>query len=512
MANNMWGMFSSPLALKVRKFLELRKWHLGESLGLFTPGTQRERKSILIASNIGGNINTMAFDIVLGVALRSRGHRVYFTLCSAALTACMSCEFNKFESLEEFKLKKAQKLCGECTKTGRKILNLAGFVPLLIKGGRNYSSEPWDMEIADSGTKRFLAKGRIDDQYEYLSVFEQYLKSSEIVNGEARQIFSQYKFDLMIAHHGIYVPQGNMVAIAKEFNVPVITWVQGYRKQSFLLGIGDTYHKSLLTEPYNVPDLVPAEIQEIKEYLESRDIGEKDWIRFGRVSIKDSILTEVGNNKIKVLMLTNVSWDAQLHYESRIFADMHSWIEETILWFIENPSLDLVIRIHPAEVTGKIKSRDRILDFINMKFPELPSNVIVIGPDQAISTYALMQTCSLGVVFATKAGIELAALGKPLIVAGESWIRDRGLSIDPNSKSQYFDYLKKFAKDPNSLETNVDAALKFAHYFFFQKSIVINSIKSISHYPYLRPNVSRNWEMRDPGLLQTITQIEKLCS
>ena len=509
---NYLQIFSTPAVLKVRKTLELRKWRRGLGLNLQIHVSNAKPKSILIATNIGGNLNTMAFDAVLGIALRSRGHNVYFTLCDSALTACMYCELNKFKTLEEFKTRKAQKLCNGCSKTGQHILNLAGFKALLMKADGKSSSESWDLEIADSGTKRFLAKGRIDDQEEYNSVFEQYLKSSKIINGEAREIFSKHKFDLMIAHHGIYVPQGNMVAIAKEFNVPVMTWVQGYRKQSFLFGIGDTYHKSLLTENYDIPDLTPEEKREIGEYLASRDIGEKDWIRFARVDIQNSVPTNLGTNTSKVLMLTNVSWDAQLHYESRVFPDMHSWIEQTILWFINNPKLDLIIRIHPAEVTGKIKSRDRVLDFINMKFPDLPSNVIVIGPDQEVSTYALMQTCNLGLVFATKAGIELAALGKPLIVTGESWIRDRGLSIDPTSKSQYFDYLKEFAKDPNSLKTNVDAALKFAHYFFFQKTIVIKSIKAISHYPYLRPNLVRNWEKHDPGLLQTIIQIEKSCS
>ena len=307
-------IFSIPIVLKVRKTVELRKWRKGLGLDPQTSIGITKPKSILIATNIGGNLNTMAFDAVLGIALRSRGHNVYFTLCNGALTACMYCELNKFKSLEEYKSRKAQKLCHDCSKTGQQILNIAGFKPLLLKPDGRSSSESWDLEIADSGTKRFLAKGRIDDQEEYKSVFEEYLKSSQIVNGEAREIFTKNQFDLMIAHHGIYVPQGNMVAVAKEYKVPVITWVQGYRKQSFLLGIGDTYHKSLLTESYDVDDLRSDEKKEIREYLDSRDIGERDWIKFSSVSRNDPTNVDLGRNKTKVLLLTNVSWDAQLHY------------------------------------------------------------------------------------------------------------------------------------------------------------------------------------------------------
>ena len=507
---NYLQIVSTPAVLKARKALELRKWRRGLGLDFQTHVSNAKPKSILIATNIGGNLNTMAFDAVLGIALRSRGHNVYFTLCDSALTACMYCELNKFKTLEEFKSRKAQKLCSGCSKTGQHILNLAGFKALLIKADGKSSAESWDLEIADSGTKRFLAKGKIDNHEEYRTVFEEYLKSSQIVNGEARDIFSKNQFDLMIAHHGIYVPQGNMVAVAKEFDVPVVTWVQGYRKQSFLLGIGDTYHKSLLTESYDPADLQPDEKKEIIDYLDSRDIGERDWIRFSGVTRNDSMNVDLGQNKTKVLLLTNVSWDAQLHYSSRVFPDMHSWIDETIQWFIRNSHLDLIIRVHPAEISGKIKARDPILKYIQEKFPDLPTNVKVIGPEEKVSTYKLMDVCDLGLIFATKAGIELAVLGKPLIVAGESWIKGRGLSVDPATTQEYFAQLEKFSNNSNSLSTNVESALKFAHYFFFRKTQKVNSIKALSHYPYLRPQIKRDWELTDPGLLNLIQTIENL--
>ena len=126
-------VFSTRAVLKVRKTFELRKWRRGLGLNFQTQVSNANPKSILIATNIGGNLNTMAFDAVLGIALRSRGHNVYFTLCDRALTACMYCELNKFKSLEEYKSRKAQKFCNDCSNTGKQILNLAGFKALLLK-------------------------------------------------------------------------------------------------------------------------------------------------------------------------------------------------------------------------------------------------------------------------------------------------------------------------------------------------------------------------------------------
>jgi hypothetical protein len=509
MMNRALRLASVPLALKLRRVLELQWWVRGIGLDVVSSRSAEIQKSILIATNIGGNLNTLAFDIVLGMALRSRGHKVQFSLCDGALSACMYCELNKFKDLRDFKSKKAQKLCTGCTKTGKKLLKAANFHQILIQNKNSFEAEEWDLEIADSGTKRFLAKGRINDPEEYQDVFIEYLMSSRIMNSANKEIFSSQHFDVMVAHHGIYVPQANMVSAAKSFGVPVITWVQGYRKQSFLLGFGDTYHRSLLEDPFTSQELSTDEVREITDYLASRDIGDKDWIRFGKVTKDESCSIDLGANKLKVLLLTNVSWDAQIHYNSRVFSDMHSWIEETILWFSEKPNVDLVIRIHPAEVTGRIKARDPIFEYICGRFPNLPSNIKVIQPEENISTYKLMEICDLGIVFATKAGIELAAIGKPLIVTGESWIRGRGLSSDPESKDEYFNLLGEFVNDPNSLEINVEGALNFAHNFFFKKTRIVNSIKALPYYPYLRPRLKKNWDINDPGLFQIVKDIEE---
>ena len=503
-------MLSSKYFLRYRVWLEIIKWQGLLKVNHLTEKENTSSKYFLVATNIGSNLNALAFDITLGLALRSRGHKVKFSLCNGALTACMNCELNKYRDIEEFKLKKSKKFCTECSRTGKKLLKAGKFEPWLINEQLAPIPKPWDLEVADSGAKRFLAKGKIDNTEEYISAFQEFLYSSQVLNAAASDLFLSENFDLLVAHHGIYVPQGNMVESAKEHGVPVVTWVQGYRKQTFVLGIGDTYHKTLILDNPNIPELDSIRRKEIVNYLNSRDIGDRDWIRFGKVDIGNSDDIYIGDNVHKVLLMTNVSWDAQLHYKSRIFQDMHAWIEATINWFIQHQNLDLIIRIHPAEVTGKIKSRDPIYHFIASKFSTLPKNIIIVKPEQNVSTYKLMKSCGLGLIFATKAGIELAAQGVPIVVAGESWIRGKGLSYDPNSQQEYFDLLDRFSQDSNNLKVDQEAALKFAHFFFFQQSFEVKSIKSLDYYPYLRPNLKNDWDSTDPGLLRIILQLESL--
>ena len=110
--------------------------------------------------------------------------------------------------------------------------------------------------------------------------------------------------------------------------------------------------------------------------------------------------------------------------------------------------------------------------------------------------------------FATKAGLELAVKGVPLVTAGESWLRGHGFSNDPISEREYFELLEQFKSGIQKLQVDKEAALNFAHYFFFEKSITVDSVSSINRYPYLRPKITNNWSYTDSGLMRIVQGIE----
>src|SRR5207253_1244933 len=60
-----------------------------------------------------------------------------------------------------------------------------------------------------------------------------------------------------------------------------------------------------------------------------------------------------------------------------------------------------------------------------------------LPPESKLSTYALMQQCNGAIIYGTKTGVELTSMGIPVVVAGEAWIRNKGLSHDAQSVEQY---------------------------------------------------------------------------
>jgi len=166
-------------------------------------------------------------------------------------------------------------------------------------------------------------------------------------------------------------------------------------------------------------------------------------------------------------------WDAQLHYRSNAFPSMLAWVQETIRYFERRPELQLVIRVHPAELRGGIPSRQLMALEIRKAFPRLPPNVFVVGPESQVSTYGLVEQCNAAIIYNTKTGMEISSLGIPVIVAGEAWIRGKGFSLDASSPDDYFRILDRLPLSGPLSADQLRRARKYAYHFFFRRMIPV---------------------------------------
>jgi len=463
---------------------------------------------ILIVSSVGENINSLALDSVLANALETKGCEVYVLLCDGVLDACMNCEIRKFKSLDEFYSDGSNKLCQKCISTGTifgeaanlKILQYSDFL------ADNLVSAPPHQESALAGSLRFLAIGDKTSP-ELKKILPRYLNSSAISEKAITACISQMKIDIVVAHHGIYVPQGLAVKAAKTLGKSIVTWSQSYRKGTYLFSHHDSAHKMQLFEVFDFIPLNEHEQTELKEYLHSRDAGTNDWIKYGVAKNLNSRVKLPLKEVPTALLLTNVNWDAQVHFSDGFFSNMEEWLIETIRWFQLHPEIQLIVRIHPAEITGTVPTRDPMSLAIKREFPDLESNIFLLDADSDISTYSLFPLSDIGIIYGTKTGIELSASGIRTIVAGEAWVKNKGITIDPKTRKEYFEYLESFASGRELPEINQSKALSYAYHYFFKRMIPVNSIQAIPYYPYARPKLKSNWENDDPGLAQIVNGI-----
>jgi hypothetical protein len=142
-----------------------------------------------------------------------------------------------------------------------------------------------------------------------------------------------------------------------------------------------------------------------------------------------------------------------------------------------------------------VPARQKAVDEIAMAFPVLPPNVHVIGPEEQVSTYAAMLLCDSAIVYGTKTGVELTSLGIPVIVAGEAWIRNKGLTTDARSVEHYREILGGLPFGKRLDAATVRRARMYAYHFFFRRMLPL---------PFLVPSKSK--AMYDLG----ITSLQEL--
>jgi hypothetical protein len=474
---------------------------------------------VLIATTVGGFAALSSLESLLAVALTLRGARVHTLLCDAALPTCLRVEYPTIpdpQVISDYGIRK--RLCDDCQQTGQHLFAALGLqnhkLGDLIKdesrqrAKRLASEVPLEQipdfqldgvaigEHAFAGALRYFASGNLENEPLGEVVVRRYLEAAILTAEGLDQLTRQYNFASSCFNHGIYCPQGVVGEVLRKVGTRVVNWNIAYRKKCFIFSHEDTYHHTLLDEPVEAWEAMPwtdAIEAEITEYLQSRRQGSNDWIWFHEKPDEhfERIAEELGLDRSRPIigMLTNVMWDAQLHYRANAFPSMLSWALDTIEYFAKRPDLQLVIRVHPAEIRGTLPSRQPLLQEIRKAWQELPPNVKVIPPESPVSTYAVMERCDSVIIYGTKTGVELTSIGIPVIVAGEAWIRNKGVTLDASTRNEYMDLLNSLPLGKRlDAETRL-RALKYAYHFFYRRMIPLGFMEPTGAWPPYRPAI-----------------------
>ncbi|MBW4620682.1 MAG: capsule biosynthesis protein [Cyanosarcina radialis HA8281-LM2] len=488
---------------------------------------------ILIATSIGGDIHSISVESLLAVALTLRGAEVHILLCDGILPACSWCDATFYPDDRIFANNGPKKdLCRSCFPFAQSVLQPLGLTihrysewltdndyqqaetignTLSVSEIENYTLDSLAVgEHALAGALRFFARASLAAEPNGEPILRRYFKAALLTALATRRLLQTHKFDRAAFNHGIYVPQGVIGEVARAAGVRVVNWNPAYRKQCFIFTHHDTYHHQLISEPTSNWENMPwnSEMEEeLMAYLKSRWQGTQDWIWFHESPQFDlkAIAQEIGVDFTKpcIGLLTNVMWDAQLHYPANAFPNMLEWVLQTIYYFEKRPDLQLLIRVHPAEIRGTLRSRQPIVEEIRQAIPKLPSNVFIIPPESQVSTYAVMLQCNTALIYGTKMGVELTSMGIPVIVAGEAWIRNKGLTLDAKSVEEYFQLCDRLPLPHRLDPETTQRARQYAYHFFFRRMIPLEfttAAKNLSEYKLKTFNLADLMPGKSSGL------------
>lgn len=445
-----------------------------------------------------------AWEFVMAQALRLRGHKVDFIACDGALRRC--CNERWYPELKK-------SVCRACFEYAQKFYERAGF-PVdwvsrycepsdLAEGDRRLESVPFEKyrEMVYKGlpvgqlvrpsvchftrTENIEAHGRNDAAIR--RIYKDFLHGSIMMVNACGRILDKYSPDKIVIFNGLFMSERIMLELSKQRKIRAKIIESGLRPDTVIM-IDNHYISYAKTDGWGdrASTLLTTEQEEVLDhYLEIRKAGGGQTMEYWTDSLndKDSIKERLGLSgfdKIAVLF-PNVTWDSALYGLDIMFATLQEWIEKTVIYFKEHPRECLIIRTHPADKTWQGGMRDSIYGWITEFYGEkLPPNVKVIAPDDPISSYVLMELADCGLVFSSTTGLEMALIGKPVVVVGKVHFWNRGFTMDPLTEAEYYGMLGRILgpSGAGKGDTNLQLARRYAYYIFYEASINIKFVNS----------------------------------
>jgi hypothetical protein len=283
--------------------------------------------------------------------------------------------------------------------------------------------------------------------------------------------------DVALVPNGVNVEFGAVYRTARYLNIPTVTYEFSEDRGQIWLAQNEEVVRQDTDMLWQARGHLPltAEQRQKVEALESarrgaRTFGMSDrlWQDVPAGSVEQTRAALGLDERPVVLLATNVIGDS-LTLERNVFSgSMSEWITNTIRYFSSRPDIQLVIRVHPGERYSKGFS---MVTVVNNVWPQLPENIHVIGPLEKVNTYDIMKLTTLGLIYTTTTGLEMAMDGIPVIIAGDTHYRKRGFTLDPNTWDEYFETLDRALANPAGYrltDEQVDTAWNYAYRFFFE--------------------------------------------
>lgn len=254
-----------------------------------------------------------------------------------------------------------------------------------------------------------------------------YLYSGLVAYFGLSRLLDEYKPDILFLFNGRMSSTRIALELARKLEIRVIVHERGFLSESLSLFENVT---SLSLYPFtrlwkdwsNIP-LNKVELEEIGHYITGRQYGKNlNWRAFSPPPQNiDKLLGDLYLNATRPVWVLFTSTDDEVvvakDWES-LFHRQIDWIQKTVEYISHHPEIDLVIRVHP-NTAGSKAGGDNVQQFQQMDNlrQHLPQNVRMVMPDDPISSYSLMDIATLGLVFNSTTGLEMACKGKQVIVA-----------------------------------------------------------------------------------------------
>jgi hypothetical protein len=530
-----WGIQrEATAAFGLPRAFDPPEWKALRGLAATAEPPSPEGERVLFMSWRGWSTH-LAIETVLAHAVQRRGAAPIFAYCGGRLPICDVMPVTAAPPMP----------CHSCREYARGAIQAAGFESLSLHevldvgtavlvarddvGGLTTVSEceayiDQDLplgRLVRTSVAWFLSRGTLLDTPQTVATYRSFLVSGIVVARGLRAILKRTGADRVFFLNGSFFAESIMAALATQRGLAFGTYEKGFIRDAIVMTPNAVASRLAVPEvawelARDTP-LTEDESEAIDAYLGDRRRGGGSLDNFWRSRvdgvdhIRDALRLDA--RRPLVVMFCNILWDSAVLDRDLAFPSMGAWVVEGIRWAKSHPNLDLVVRIHPAEIQLRNHPTvERMANHIRANFQELPPNVRVIDADDPTSSYVLMDIAALGLVYTSTVGLELAVRGIPVVVAAETHYRARGFTKDPQTPQQYWAEADRLLRSPPSDSERgrtSELARRYAVLFFFRFHNVLTAVNEAGRSrPQIRVNAASELDPgRDPVMDRVVSGI-----
>ena len=316
-----------------------------------------------------------------------------------------------------------------------------------------------------------------------LRAYRQYLEGGILLARAFRRMLDAFQPETMILLNGMFFAERIGLAIAQERGLHTVSHERGFMRNHLVLAHDEPANWFRVDDAWMTAGDKPLSAEEearLTKYLLSRQTGAGEVVNYWPTVEErhDFILNQLGLNPNKpiVTTFTNILWDTAVYERDVAFEGMFDWLGQTIDLVAGMPDVQLVIRIHPAEVRLPQKTRERVADRLAERYESLPPNVVVVPSESDLSSYALVDLSTAVNVYTSTIGLEAALRGVPVLVSGQTHYRGKGFTHDVDSPESYAALLQTVPSWQRLDAAEVARARSYARFFFLGNMLPIDLV------------------------------------
>ena len=184
------------------------------------------------------------------------------------------------------------------------------------------------------------------------------------------------------------------------------------------------------------------------------------------------------------LFTSNLDEAGGTNLASGVFETHGDWVLASVDFARRHPAIQLVIRVHPNSGSQRSFAKNsQELAFYERIASSLPENVRLVRSDDTLNSYALASMAAVGLTWHSTIGVEMAALGKPVVRCGSPEHSAQPCLIMPATPAAYEQMLADLmeGRAPNALSCT-RSAWRFGAAAFFRYSFAFPLVKQTDWY------------------------------